>query len=223
MRPSLDDERRPARWFTALVLATSLAPGAVHGRSGRPQQSRPQQSSTGATLVRYEFTRSAEDWLISTDTGIADPIFQPTGGNPGACIAGVDQALGETWYFRAPTTVLQQLLAAENGALSFSLKQSSDIDGGFLDDDVVIIGTAGRIGYRFGWGSAPGTQWRDFSVRLSAGNGWTWNWSMPATQAQIRSVLAAPLSLEIRGEHVTGDDEASLDNVLLKAAPATSF
>ena len=146
MRPSVHYERRPARWFTALVLATSFAPGVGHGQGARPQQSRPQQSSSRPTLVSYEFTSSAEDWLISTDPGSADPIFQPTGGNPGACIAGVDQSLGETWYFRAPTTVLQQLLAAENGTLSFSLRQSSDIDGGFPDDDVVIIGTAGRIG-----------------------------------------------------------------------------
>jgi hypothetical protein len=30
--------------------------------------------------------------------------------------------------------------------------------------------------------------------------------------AALRSVLASPLSLEIRGEHVTGADEGFLDN-----------
>ena len=166
----------------------------------------------------YEFTDSAEEWRISTDSGAADAIFNPNGGNPGACISGVDEALGETWYFRAPTAVLRQLAAAENGAITFSLKQSTNVDGGFLDDDVVITGTAGRIGYRFRSGSAPGTSWKDFSVRLSADEGWRWNWGPPATQIQIRSVLAAPLSLEIRGEYVTGEDEGSLDNFALKAA-----
>ena len=178
----------------------------------------PHESSSGQTLVKYEFTDSAEEWRISTDSGAADAIFNPNGGNPGAFISGVDEALGETWYFRAPTAVLRQLAAAENGAISFSLKQSTNVDGGFLDDDIVITGTAGRIGYRFRSGSAPGTSWKDFSVRLSADEGWRWNWGPPATQIQIRSVLAAPISLEIRGEYVTGEDEGSLDNFALKAA-----
>jgi hypothetical protein len=112
--------------------------------------------------------------------------------------------------------VVQQLPAAENGTISYSLKQSSDVDGGFLDEDVVIVGAAGRIGYRFGFGSGPGTAWKDYSVRLSASEGWRWNMGAPATQAQIRSVLASPVSLDIRGEFVTGPDEGSLDNFTLK-------
>jgi len=116
---------------------------------------------------------------------------------------------------------VEQLSAAENGTISFSLKQSADVDGGFLDDDITIIGTAGRIGYRFGVGSAPGTNWKDFSVRLSESEGWRWNWGAPATQVQIRSVLAAPLSLDIRGEYFTGPDEGSLDNFTLKADPGS--
>jgi hypothetical protein len=186
----------PARLLTALALAA--------------------QSFTGPTLVSHDFTSSAEGWRISGDSGTTDPIFTASGGNPGGCITGVDEALGETWYFHAPGTVVQQLSAAEDGTISFSLKQSSDVDGGFIDDDVIIVGTAGRIGYRFGFGSAPGTKWKDYSVRLSASTGWRWNLGAPATQAQIRSVLAAPLSLDIRGEFVTGPDEGSLDNFTLK-------
>ena len=32
-------------------------------------------------------------------------------------------------------------------------------------------------------------------------SGWRWNWSAPASQQQIRSVLANPTGLEIRGEY----------------------
>jgi hypothetical protein len=172
------------------------------------------QSRTGPTLVRHDFTESAQGWRISGDTATDEPIFRMSGGNPGGCITGVDEALGETWYFRAPAAVLQQLPAAVNGTLSYSLKQSGAIIS-LIDDDVVIVGPAGRLSYRFR--TSPGTDWTDFSVRLSEIEGWTWNWNRRATQAQIESVLAAPTRLEIRGEYVTGPDEGSLDNFALTA------
>ena len=194
-----------------LALALLLAAVRVHDADG---QANP--SSIPHTLVRHEFTESDQGWRLTTDTGSADPDFAMAGGDPGGRIAGRDEEIGETWYFRAPLAVLRHLPAAENGVISFSLRQSTDVDGGFLDDDVVIIGESGRLGYRFGRGSAPGTAWKRFSVRLSASAGWTWNGSGPATAAQLRSVLAAPLSLEIRGEYITGADEGFLDNFELR-------
>jgi hypothetical protein len=194
-----------------LALALLLAAVRVHDADG---QSAP--PSSPRTLIRHEFTESAQGWRLTTDTGSADPDFAAAGGDPGGCIAGRDEEIGEAWYFRAPLAVLRHLPAAENGVISFSLRQSTNVDGGFLDDDVVIIGERGRLGYRFGRGSAPGTAWKRFSVRLSASAGWTWNGSGTATDAQVRSVLASPLSLEIRGEYVTGPDEGFLDNFELQ-------
>ena len=112
--------------------------------------------------------------------------------------------------------MLQQLPAAVDGRIAFSLKQSGTAVS-LIDDDIVIVGPAGRLSYRFPRG--PGTDWRDYSVRLSASEGWTWNWNARATQIQIQSVLSVPTRLEIRGEYVTGDDEGSLDNFVLTAAP----
>ena len=150
---------------------------------------------------------------MSGDTSPAEPVFHPSGGSPGGHISHVDEAVGETWYFRAPDNVLRQLAAAENGTLSYSLKQSSD-DTGFLDDDVIIVGPAGRLSFRFG--TSPGTGWTPFSVKLTAAAGWRWNWNARATQEQIHRVLANPTSLEIRGEDQTGPDEGALDNVVLE-------
>jgi hypothetical protein len=172
------------------------------------------QVPAGPTLIRYDFTESAQGWRVSGDTEADEPIFSPTGGHPGGCITGIDEALGETWYFRAPDAVLQQLPAAVNGSMSYSLKQSGPLIS-LNDDDVVIVGATGRLSYRFR--TAPGTDWTDFSVRLSESEGWTWNWNKRATQAEIDSVLAAPSRLEIRGEYVTGSDEGSLDNFVLTA------
>ena len=151
---------------------------------------------------------------MSGDTGQSEPQFHVAGGHPGGYISHVDEAVGETWYFRAPESVLRALPAAEHGTLSYSLKQSAD-EPGVLDDDVIILGPAGRLSFRFA--TSPGTGWTLFTVKLRAGAGWRWNWSAPASQEQIRSVLANPTSLEIRGEYQTGPDEGALDNVVLRA------
>jgi hypothetical protein len=166
------------------------------------------------TLAQFDFTASPQEWGISGDTGAVAPVFQPSGGGPGGYISHVDEAVGETWYFRAPDSVLRQLAAAENGTLSYSLKQSSD-DTGFLDDDVIIAGPAGRLSYRFG--TSPSTAWTPFSVKLTAAAGWRWNWNARATQEQIHRVLANATSLEIRGEYYTGPDEGGLDTVVLRS------
>jgi hypothetical protein len=193
------------------TIACALALGALAcGAAGAP---------AGRTLIRNEFTASAEGWQIGEDTGPGDPAFNPSGGHPGGCITGVDQALGETWYFHAPAAVLAALPKAVGGTLSYSLKQSGTIISLF-DDDIVIRGPAGRLSYRFK--TAPGTDWTDFSVRLSADAGWTWNWNRRATEAQIEAVLASPTRLDIRGEYVTGDDMGSLDNFTLSAAPGST-
>jgi len=174
------------------------------------------QVPQGATLVSHDFTDSDQGWRISGDTQPTDSIFDARGGRSGGCITGVDEALGETWYFHAPDTVLRQLPAAVGGSISYSLKQSG-AQISLNDDDVVIVGPAGRLSYRFR--TSPGTDWTDFSVRLSESEGWTWNWNRRATQAQIDSVLAAATRLEIRGEYVTGEDHGSLDDFVLRAAP----
>ncbi len=195
--------RRPA---AAAVWVIALGALACHLDARR----------TGPILIRNDFTHSAEGWIIGGDTGPGDPAFTPTGGNPGGCITGTDQALGETWYFHAPAAVLAALPNAVNGTISYSLKQSGTIIS-LIDDDVVIRGPAGRISYRFP--TAPGTDWTEFSVRLSESAGWTWNWNKRATQAQIEQVLASPTRLDIRGEYVTGDDMGSLDNFVLTGPP----
>jgi hypothetical protein len=193
-----------------LARSNAIAAGALLCLLCGRAQSWPQER----TLVAHDFESSAHGWLVSGDTGQSEPQVRVAAGDPGGYISHVDEALGETWYFRAPESVLRALPAAENGTLSYSLKQSAE-EPGVLDDDVIIAGRAGRLSFRFA--SSPGTGWTPFTVKLAAGAGWRWNWSAPASQEQIRRVLADPISLEIRGEYHTGPDEGALDNVVLRA------
>jgi hypothetical protein len=174
------------------------------------------QPTPGQTLIAHNFDTSAQGWRISGDTDTMTPVFNPACGRDGGCIEGSDQALGETWYFSAPDPVVVWLRTASNGTLSYWLKQSGAMIS-LNDDDIVIVGRAGRLSFRFP--QAPGTDWTAFSVRLSTSDPWTWNWNRRATQAQIEEVLATATHLEIRGEYVTGDDRASLDTFRLIAAP----
>ena len=48
------------------------------------------------TLVEHDFSESDQGWLISGDTGPAEPVFEPSGGSP-AATSPFDEALGETW------------------------------------------------------------------------------------------------------------------------------
>jgi hypothetical protein len=75
------------------------------------------------------------------------------------------------------------------------------------------VGEAGRLSYRFDY--APGANWTDFSVQLSAAASWQWNWNARATAEQIRSVLSRPSRLEVRGEYRTGDDVGAMDRFVL--------
>ena len=193
-----------------MPIPTAIAHVLLAGLIGLHAQASPQER----TLVEFDFTSSAQGWLVSGDTGSTEPVFHPWGGSPGGHISNVDEALGETWYFRAPDGLLKQLAAAEHGTLSFSLKQSVDVPS-VLDDDVIIVGPAGRLSFRFS--TLPGTGWTPFSVKLTAVAGWRWNWNARATQEQIHSVLANPTSLEIRGEYHTGPDEGALDTVVLRS------
>src|SRR5678816_1216322 len=96
------------------------------------------RTGAGRELAVHDFSSSAEGWMIAGDTGPATPVFHASGGRTGGYIEHTDEAVGETWYFLAPASVLTQLAAADGGRLEYSLKQDT-AEAGFPDDDVVIV------------------------------------------------------------------------------------
>ena len=85
-------------------------------------------AQSGRTLIKNEFTASAEGWTITGDAEHNDP-FDPTHGNPGGCLTGIDAQFGETWFFHAPPAVVQQLPAAINGTIAESGPSTKMRDG----------------------------------------------------------------------------------------------
>ncbi len=73
------------------------------------------------TLVAHGFEASTHGWFVSGDTGAVEPQLHASGGHPGGYISHADEALGETWYFSAPDSVVHALSAAEHGTLTYGL------------------------------------------------------------------------------------------------------
>src|SRR5688500_10026733 len=103
----------PVFAFCILSFAWPIAGDPAIAQTQRDAVKAFRQTPTGSVLVRHEFVESAEGWQVAGDTGTIDPVF--TAGAAGGYITGVDEAIGETWYFRAPMSVLRQLSAAVNG------------------------------------------------------------------------------------------------------------
>ena len=185
-----------ARGPSLLAIACGLALVAPGFRAARAQ------GPIGATLVSHDFTSRPKAGASAGTRARASPSSAPSGGHPGGCITGVDEALGETWYFHAPATVVQQLPAAVNGTISFSLKQSGTIIS-LIDDDVVIVGR--RDASATGSPMPPGTDWTDFSVRAVRKRGVDVELEPACHPGADRAASwRRRLRLEIRGEYVTG-------------------
>ena len=191
-----------------IARSTAIAGVLLAGLMGLHAQSSPQER----TLVAHDFSASPTDGSCPETPARRSPV-PPSGGHPGGYISHADEAVGRDVVLPGARQRAAALAAAENGTLSYSLKQSAD-DPGFLDDDVIIVGPAGRLSFRFA--RRPARAGRLLGEAHGRGR-LALELERAASQEQIHRVLANPTSLEIRGEHYTGPDEGALDNVVLRA------
>jgi uncharacterized repeat protein (TIGR01451 family) len=168
------------------------------------------------SLASSTFDADADGWVTYADAD--DPVHAVSGGNPGGHICATDQNIGQTWYFQAPSEFHGDFSDAYGQVLTFDLKQSATT-GQFDDPDVVLIGGTGvTLGYDTSYN--PGATWTFYRVPLHE-SGWVnTGTSQPATQGEMRSVLADLIALRIRGEFfASGVDTGCLDNVKLYGPP----
>jgi hypothetical protein len=165
-----------------------------------------------------QFLQNAEGW-----TAVGDGILYhfPTGGNPSNTghIVIVDEALGDTYYFNAPSRFLGNVSGAYGRLLTFDLVWSETTVSHYLDDDDVILRGAGHT-LVAAIPEVPGTTWTSYSIPLSVAGGWVHQGTeTPATAAQIQAVLGSLQEFRIRGEFRTLPETGGLDNVRFGAAP----
>jgi hypothetical protein len=162
--------------------------------------------------AKSTFDADNEDWTIEgTATG---PTHEGSGGNPDGYIHGDDTlGAGDPWYFVAPAKYYSTILNPYVKSMTFDLRQNM---GTALDDteDVILEGSGVTLTYDL---TQPGTSWTSYVVDLDNAAGWTNKTTgMPATLADITTVLESVTALKIRGKYNSaGSTTGDLDNFLM--------
>src|SRR5262245_20245467 len=170
-----------------------------------------------ATRIQSTFDSNSEGWTTVGDSGALSWIS--LGGNPGGHIRASDMVGGISWFFRAPAAYYGDRSGYYGGTLNFDELQF-DTSAQYDDRDVIMTGGNTTIWYDFS--NNPGLTWTHYSAVLADTGGWKFGSlasPVPATAAQIQTVLADLTDLQIRGEYRTAADTASLDNVILVPEP----
>ncbi len=172
-------------------------------------------------LVEETFEGGDTGWIVVGDAqGDSDkPTYMKEGGNPGAHMSAVDDAVGGVWFWSAPDTFLSQLRKSwkESGSmravLTFDLKQS-DLSDPFEDKDLVL--GAGDLELHFRHESPPGLDWTSFRVPLNPADWINPSTEKAATEEEMTQVFSELDRLWIRGEFRTGDDVGGIDNIRIR-------
>ncbi len=162
--------------------------------------------------VSSTFDAGLDGWQVTGDNA---STWQPTGGNPGGCLAVNDLAEGDYNYAVAPPRYLgdwSAATAADSLAVDYRLETLS---GSPLSRSVFVIsGPGGRAA------SAavhpPELVWTTYQVALDPAL-----WTVEA--GDWASILANVTSLRVNGEFVYGEEGLWADNVTLSLTPSPVF
>ena len=144
------------------------------------------------------------------------------GGNPGGFLQVSDLGQGGIIFFVAPGKFLGDRSAYYGGALSYDEQQSiGDRQTGGDLPEVYLTGNGISLYFLPNSNNPAVTpSWSSYNFALRASAGWfDDSTSLPASEAQMKSVLANLTSIEIRAEYSSGRDVDGLDNVVLTAVP----
>ncbi|MBC7771175.1 MAG: hypothetical protein H7210_01640 [Pyrinomonadaceae bacterium] len=163
-------------------------------------------------LPTSTFDADLESWWIFRDANY--PTWDANQGNPGGCMHVVDRVEGDCWRFVAPPAYLGNHTEALGGTLRFDLRAPGQQA---CDSPSFVEISGGGVTLDFDLDSLSGTPiWRAYAVPLSPSLAWTRiSDGAPPTVQDFERVLSSVTSLTIRGEFVSGNDAAFLDNVAL--------
>ena len=143
------------------------------------------------------------------------PQHVATGGRPGGYLEAEAQSDGDVWYWQAPSSFTGDHSAAYNGALRFERIQPAT-ETVPSSPDVILQGADNTL--TFTGERPPDSAWAAYRIPLRPSAGWTLQGTEQApTEAEMKAVLGAIQSLQLRGNYWAGR-AAGLDNVRLQAA-----
>ena len=185
------------RWTVVALLA--LAPGCNCGPSNY--------------YAASTFDNDDDGWTLSPDATTIRPELSGAGGDPGGHICGTDGNMGNTWYFVAPDKFLHDASKAFSKRLTWSLRQDNTFQQ-LKGRDVVLQGNGLQM--IFNIKATPGTDWKEYAVRLDGSSGWKKDEAPDFPDAgddEMKTLLRNVTTLKIRGEYKDGPDHGCLDNV----------
>ncbi|PVW13915.1 hypothetical protein DDV96_12255 [Marixanthomonas spongiae] len=208
-------KRIKVRLHTIIIASLSLA---LLSACNKDDDSGPQAEDK--PIADSMFKENAEGWRITGDAqgGYTEASYSPDGGVQDGYIYADDNVQGGVWYFTAPETYHGDKNEFYGAKLSFSLFQDSDMSNQFENSDIIFKNGDTQITYVYSPDAYPGEDWTDYSVTISAGNGWLigeYDSEVEATEADIKAVLANVTEFSIRGEFESGPDNGGLDNIII--------
>ena len=169
-------------------------------------------------IIKSDFATDTEGWTITGDAqgDFSEPSYAAEGGITDGYIFADDDVQGGVWYFTAPKTYNGNKSEFYGATLKFSLLQESRMSKQFLSDDIVIKNGNDQISYIYDKKDFPSKKWTNYSVKISAEQGWFkggYTSNVQATETDIKAILSNITQFSIRGEFETGPDTGALDNV----------
>jgi hypothetical protein len=172
---------------------------------------------TGTPLAISTFDTNDEGWSVTGD--VHGFQWQSGIGNPPGSVLGIDDVLGDTWGFLAPSKFLGNQGAAYGNTLSYDIKITASETSPWLSPDISLTG--GGLTINLYEQSPVVNVWTSYEVLLTELAGWKKSDDTIPTAAEMEQVLGNLTRLYIRAEYKSGADQANLDNVVLTPQPAT--
>lgn len=178
------------------------------------------QPASGRTLLAqstFDVPDELDGWWVAGDG--TPPLWRA----PGHIEAG-DRAKGESWWWLAPSKFLQRRDTLFGAVLELDITQSETNPTRYqVNTDGLLVRFEGR-GPKGGNRAivcvqtpVPAPSWTRYTVRLDFNNEWHIDGRAgpPATEEDVRAVLATAENMMIRGEYSKRRDTGTLDNVRL--------
>lgn len=167
--------------------------------------------------VTAGFANTIDGWTVTGDGRASEITHNPgpgSDGEPGFMLF-TDSTAGYSWL-AMPDTFSGDHAGKYGGTLSYDLNLFSGTNFAGNPPIMKLTGADGTV-LQYSDPTLPAqNQWTNYSAELTAGN-WIKTNGQPATEADLRGVLANVATSEMRVEYINGSETIGVDNVQFNA------